>query len=70
MFNQVMALLAALQLQDFKGEIYTSLATTKASVTILPKLPDEKITLIPAEIRAKATLITDDEDQTIITIHQ
>ena len=67
MYNAATALLATLQLDDFKGEIYLSLAATKAVINIIPELSKEKIDLIPAEMRANTTLVNDG-DQTIITI--
>lgn len=67
MYAKVMALLAVLQLDNHEGEIYISMAKSKASVTIIPTLPLEKIALIPNEMRETTTLITDD-DQSIFTI--
>lgn len=67
MYAKVMALLAVLQLDNHEGEIYISMAKSKASVTIIPTLPLEKIALIPAEMRETTTLLTDD-DQSIFTI--
>lgn len=68
MYGKVQAFLAALQLPaDHKGEIYISTTATKAVITMVPALKQDKIDAIPAEQRVNTSLITDD-DQTVITI--
>ena len=68
MYGKVMAFLAALQLADnHQGEVYISLATTKAMVTFVPKLTEEQIQSVPVEMRSYTTLI-EDGDQSIVTI--
>lgn len=68
MYLKVMAFLAALQLKDdHKGEIYISITGSKAVVTMVPALTQDKIDIIPADMRVNTTLITDG-DQSIITI--
>ena len=68
MYGKVKALLAALNLaDDHQGEVYISLAATKAIVTFVPELPKEKIETIPTDFHSTTTLINDG-DQSIITI--